>query len=821
MSQGLVRKPPIVSGLPPSIRAVPALTLACGFAAGILLRNSGFPGWVLATALVLGIGWTAVAAVQARRRLVTLLPLALFGLILTTTLTAGFVRLEMSMRVQPNDVRKLLRVDPADVAIYGRILTEPTWRDGRVRFQLTTREVQRGDSSISVRGRIQVVADRESRDGLHAGQPVRVQGMISPPAIRRNPADFDYGGFLARQEIHSILRVRTDGVELTEGSMSWVDRVLRRTRLRIRDAIETNVPSPGSRTIVYALTLGDRSGLSPEERERFARSGLMHLLAVSGLHVMLVGMVVYRLLRPGLMRMRLSWRTVEVARGSLTIGLLIGYMMVTGNSPSVVRAVVMASVFIVGASLERRSHPLNTIGIAALVLLAFRPFDLFQVGFQLSFSAVLSIILFSPAIPTGAKGSKMHPAIRYATQSIAVSVAATIGTMPALLFHFGRTSFAGLILNLGAIPTTAALLSSSLAMILTAGIPPLGTTFGAAANFLAALLIKMAGTGDVVFRWALVDVFVRDPFLLAAIGGTVVLPSIWSFGRARWKYMISILALLVASLWTFSSSPRSGTLDILFFDVGQADAALVTFPNGSNMLVDVGRRDFGFDAGDRVIVPHLKRFGIRRIDAVVITHPHNDHLGGLPSLLRQIPVHRVLDNGDDYDSAVYRESVQLIEENDIMRSTLRTGDTISIDPRVRILVLGPDESVGYGVNDRSVVLQIAYGNHRILLTGDAEHAAEAVLRRSFFEILSSDLIKVGHHGSSTSSGDGFVPLVATADRETHAVVSVGFVNRYRHPNPDVLDRWRSHGGLVHKTSLNGAIWFRSDGLSLERVDWRR
>jgi competence protein ComEC len=811
-----------MNGLPTSIRAVPALVLALCFAGGVVMSSLAVPFAIPVAVASTALCIRFTVALRSRGRIVTLVPLATVAAIAGATLLTGYLRHEVAHRPEVDDIRRWLRDESIEVLLSGRVVSEPVRRGDRVRFQIDVREIRVAGRPYGASGRALIVRDLEEAGDIYTGLSLEIGGNLAVPHRARNPADFDYQAFLARQGVYSILTSRSaDPIRLDASSISPVDRLLRSVRLHIRRTIDSHVASDESRSIVRALTLGDRSGLSNADRERFARSGLMHLLAVSGLHVLLVGMVFYRLLRPTLVRLKLRWTTIEVLRSGATIGLLLLYMMVTGNSPSVVRAVVMTSVFIFGTVLQRRTHPLNTLGIAALVLLAARPSDLFQAGFQLSFSAVSAIVLFSPAIPTRTTAARLHPFLRYAGQSAGVSLAATVGTMPVLLYHFGRTSFAGLALNLAAIPTTAALLSSSLLMLITAPISVVAAIFGSASDALAQILISLAGTGDTWFEWALVDMYVRDAWWLVALGGVVAIPSVWSIKPVRWKYLAVLGGFTLMGSWSQALSSRTGHLDILFFDVGQADAVLLKFPNGRSMLVDAGRRDFGFDAGERVILPHMRRFGLSRLDAIVITHPHNDHIGGLPHLLHHSMVRRVIDNGDAYDSGVFRETIHLIDRLALERRGVRSGDTLLVDPRVRILVLAPDARSGTGTNDRSVVLMVAFGKTRILLTGDAEQQAEGVLVHAFPELLQSDLVKAGHHGSSTSSTQEFVNLVTPPEVRSHAVVSVGAVNRYRHPSMEVVSRWRAQGAELHKTSLEGALWFRTDGKSVKSISWRR
>jgi competence protein ComEC len=260
---------------------------------------------------------------------------------------------------------------------------------------------------------------------------------------------------------------------------------------------------------------------------------------------------------------------------------------------------------------------------------------------------------------------------------------------------------------------------------------------------------------------------------------------------------------------------------VVFFDVGQSDAALVTLPNGRHLLIDAGLRSAYQDAGARTVVPHLHRFGIRRLDAVVVSHPHSDHLGGLNSILRSVPVGRVLHNGAEYDSDLYRENRALMDSLHVPSRAVHAGDTLDLDPHVRIQVLSPAANVPYpaDVNEASVVLRIAYGGTSFLFLGDAGLQAEQEMLAHYGPLLPGEVAKVGHHGSLTGSGPAFVKRVAS-DKPTIALVSTGLNNVYGLPKEEVVLRWREQGADVRITAHTGAVWLESDGARLWENPWR-
>jgi len=578
--------------------------------------------------------------------------------------------------------------------------------------------------------------------------------------------------------------------------------------------------------VLRALLLGDRSGIRDDQRERFAVTGLMHLLAVSGLHVFLVGMVLYVLLRPVLMRLRLHRRAVETGRAALTVVVLGLYVALTGGRPSVVRAVVMSGLFIGGTLLQRSSPSLNTLGVAAIVLLALRPTFLFDVGFQLSMAAVSALVTVHPRLMEGVpEGWTVRGPGEWAVSTVSASAAATIGTAPVLLWHFGWVSGAGLLLNVLGIPCTGAALSAAVGMIATGGAWPwIGAAFGNAADLAVRGLLLTSRWGADWLGWVGVRMAEPDPWILGGIAAGTVALAQWPRPRCRWRCVSCALLLLATGTWTKVVDRDAGpTLDVLFFDVGQGDAALVTTPGGRRLLVDTGPRSpTGRAEVSFSLIPYLERRGIGHLDTVVITHPDGDHLGGLPALLREVSIGRVLHSGRKGETDLYRETRRLLRRKGVPSRSVSRGDALLKKAAVRGRVLGPPARPSVrgleGENERSVVLHLTYGNVKILLPGDIEEDGERGLVRTYGSRLESRVAKVPHHGSASSSTPSFVEQVA--DSNTRAVVSVGRSNRFGMPSERVLSRWRSAGARVHSTAEQGAVWLRVDGRSVWTVEWK-
>ena len=722
-----------------------------------------------------------------------------------------------------------------DAVLVGRVVDVPKSKDGRLRFRLAVDSVQTTASLPAAMrpadGRVQATLVPDDTlaalPPLHRGDRVRLTARLRPPLPRRNPADFDYAAYLERQGVRSTaVAYRTEALAVAGTSLGPFGRGVEAVRAYISRTLAAHVPGDDARALLSALLLGERAALDDATTDAFRRTGLLHLLAISGLHVLLVGMLLYELLRGLLRRTRLSYAQVEVARAVLTLAVLVVYAVLTGGSASVVRAVAMAAVLMGGNVLQRSSTGLNTLGVAALVVLAARPAQLFEPGFQLSFGAVAGLVALRPALEAAmnarvGRGWKRSAWRRELVGGTLATVSATLATLPILLFHFGRLPLAGVLLNLVAVPLTAFTFGAALATVAFGGVPGLGDLFGASAGLLAGALEGLARTGDHALSALTLVHYETRAWVIAALVSALVTLALWPFRRMRGRMLIATAVLAVVAVgwnaWTARGGPA---LDLVMLDVGQGDATLVVAPNGRTMLIDAGPRDERFDAGERVVLPHLERFGVQQIDALVVTHPHADHAGGALALLRAGVVHTLFHNGDNYSSALWQETLAEAARQNIPVRVLHAGDTLALDPSVHFQVLSPAETLPHPpeTNDASVVLRLAYGQTTALLLGDAQLDAEAHLVARYRPLLAANVVKVGHHGSRTSSAPPLLNALRTPG--CTAVVSVAARNRFGLPDEEVLARWTRTCPTVKATSLTGAVWLRSDGRRFEPVEWR-
>lgn len=830
----------------------PALVAALCLGVGIV-GASAVPGvrplaWLGAAAGVSAIAGAYIAL--TRQRLVTLRPLALTASALVACAALGAARMAQWGALPDDHVAHAARAaeaiaDTSDadlsVVLWGTVDDAPEMRASGVRFTLRADSALRDARGQRVRGDVLVTLGLPRANpwsgetpevpvypDLRPGDRIAVAGVLLPARGARNPADFDYRRFLALRGVHATLRADgASSVAVLAPPEALLTRAANALRQRVRRALGANVQSEEARAVLAALLVADRSNIPEDTRDLFVRAGLVHLLAVSGLHVLLVGFVLHGVMGPLLARLGVPRKRAEWGRSLFTLGLLAMYVLVTGAAVPVTRAFVMASVVLIGRALEKPFDSLNTLGVAALVLLIARPTALFEVGFQLSFSAVAALATLTPlgllalrrAIPERilARGG-----VKWAAEMTLASGAATLGTAPVLLVHFGRVPLAGLVLNLAAIPLTAASLGAGLMTVLVAPIGPLASVFGALANASSLALLRVSEWGARGVGWFALEGFVASGLILCAMAAGLGALALWRRPRARWRVGLAALGLLVLAGWRdVASGEQRPHLDVVFLDVGQGDATLLSFPGDRHVLIDAGPA-FGWDHGERTVLPHLQRYGIDRLDAVIATHPDADHTGGLPAVLAGVEVGRLVHNGRTRDDGPWARTLHLADSLAIPQQTVAAGDTLSLAPeaRVRVLAPGPDALASGDANEGSVALLVQFGETDVLLTGDAETASEAEMVDLYGPLLDAEIATVGHHGSRTSSTESFVRAARGRSEATWAVVSVAKRNRYGLPDEEPLARWAASGATVVSTAEDGAVWLRTDGRQVRRVTWR-
>ncbi len=803
------------------MRGKPAVPACLAFAAGVVIARYALEGVVTAHNLLFAL-LACLLAVGMLAMLKRSGAVVGYGL-MAGLLAAGALRYLLAAGASTDRMHivHIARPEGQDAVVRGVAISAPDQRPDHALVTLRASEVGLPHGTVRVRGKV-LLRLRTSFCPIRYGDLLEVEGVLMLPPAQRNPGGFDYREYLRAQGIHAILRCRDlESVHfLGSGSASWLLRSLvYPVRERIVWTVERSFGGD-QRAFLKGLLVGARGEIRPELRQAFANTGVVHVLAVSGLHVGFVALIAMALVRVA--------PIPAAVRPLVVCAVLVLFALITEARPPVVRATIMACALLLSTSLRRVTNVYNTLAVAGLVVLWVNPFELFQAGFQLSFAAVLSIVslyrrlqqaLRTPLLRALQRNSFFGTAV---APLLFVSMAAQLGTLPLTAYYFGLVPLVSLVANMLVVPTVGLIVALGYTTVLIGLLCWPMAKFYAAANWLVltVLLRGVEWLGNLPFAF----VPYHQPRFLHAVAYYGLLACGLHLREARWRGRALLLGLAVAccAVWAQALRPR-GLLEAAVLDVGQGDSAFIRFPNGTCVLVDAGPADSTMSAGRTFVEPFLRSQGVHGLDALVVTHPHSDHYGGATHLLRSLRVDRLYAPAQEDTTLSYLETLRVADSVGVRPHRVLAGAEISSDSSALLLVLhptprfvGPCAAPPYGMNNTSLVLLLIYGRTRLLLMGDAEIPAEEALLR-YGSLLQSPIVKVGHHGSSLSSGSQFLEAV----RAEVALVSVGAGNPYRLPARSALERIHRSGAKVLRTDHEGAIVFRSDGRRWQQVKWRR
>lgn len=685
---------------------------------------------------------------------------------------------------------------------------------------------------VSVRARLREVRGLVNPGIPDSAMPARIAGIDvfagvgSADAITRR----------VTAPAHGSPVIRTFGFPL---GLAWA-RAAAHARQALDGAIA--VAAGGQvRSFLQTTILGSRRSAGEEVEAGFRAAGATHVLSVSGLHLAAVAAVVYLGLCRGLGHVpRLAlWIDPRRLAAAFAVPTVAFYTSLTGAAVATVRSALMAAAGFLAIVLGRRGTPLVAIAAAVIVLCVDSPLVVFDVSFQLSVASVAALALVAPVLVVAIEGApetgarRRQPEGRLARlgrsaalwlgRFLAASAAASVTTAPLVAHHFGEVTPASLAGNLVLVPLVEL-------VVVPFGLA--GAALGAlGASAPAWLLLQVAATAAraalgvaELFRafapvWLTRAPNVLETVALVAAGalGLLAIPKSNSLATRRRTFAaLAAAGLVVAavSLGGREYGRRTSTdLVVTFLDIGQGDAAVVEAPGGAVILIDGGGTfEGGFDPGARVVEPFLRARGITHVDLVALSHPHPDHMNGLFRVIERFSIGTLWTSGDDGDNPEYRRLIGAAEARGIARprpATWRTGE-VTIEPLGPFSGDGQAEWIGdpegLSVNDASLVLRAAYRDRAVLFTGDLEADGEGELRgrSERGHTVASDILKVPHHGSRTSSSDELLDVV----RPRTAVMSLGWRNRFRFPRAEVVERYRRRGIAVLRTDLSGAITIR-------------
>ena len=615
------------------------------------------------------------------------------------------------------------------------------------------------------------------------GDILSVKGKIDEPQGRRNNRGFDYSLYLKSKKI--LGTIRAEHVEKVGEDKTFKGRFNKKIndlRNEIIERIDSNIKK-SNRGIIKGILIGNKNDLEDEIKESFRVSNLSHMLAISGAHFS------YIILFCTIVLKKLKFKRL---RQSLTIIFILFFMCLTNMTPSVVRAGIMAIMIILASIFKRRADVWTSLAISLLIQITFNPYVIFDVGLQLSYGGVIGIVLFYKSLEE--KLNKLKEL--KVNKAIAVTLGANIIIMPIMMYHFSTISLTFVISNL--------ICSSFLGIIIILGfisvcfnIPFLYSIL----DFFISIFSKLVSfCSKIPFS----SVYIKTPSLIQIILIYILILIFYliitdKLKLERIKKFVVIILIVVISL---NFRIPTNNLIIHFIDVGQGDSCLMLHKNYVILLDGGGSKDSSFDIGKNTLLPYLLARKIKTIDYMIVSHFDADHAEGFIYVLNNMKVKNAILPIQAEESSLYKKFVSICEVKKINVIYLKRGDNFNIGD-LYFETLHPSTKFisENAMNNNALVVKLYYYNTSILFTGDIEAPAEAELVKKYKDRLKSDILKVGHHGSKSSTTKDFLEAV----NPKIALIGVGKDNKFGHPDRDVIGRLEANKTIIYRTDMDGEI----------------
>ena len=741
----------------------------------------------------------------------------------------GVMRYQAVDNLPSNDISNFAG---GDVRVTGTIREQPRVRLNAddtysVLYTVDVESIIRSQEEVTVTGGLYINARYKNQNDIPTaliGYKISAYGNVRKPINYNNPGQLDLVMMLKSNGITASLSAGKRGVEIeyVEGSL-WIKflRMMAAVREHYRESMR-QVMSNEDAAAIFAMLFGGYEGLKPELTESFVTTGIVHILSVSGSHMSLLAATTAWICN------FFGWRRwIKIFVG---LSVILSYCVLSGFIFPVIRSAFMGFlVFFASESDEYNRNSRRSLTLIAMFILFYSPLALFHISFQLSFLATAGLIYFAPILNKTLKKYfksrfklKKSKALDFVIMSISITTAALIFSQPIIAWYFNQLSVSSLLSNLLVIP----ILEMVIIFGLLAG--TIGLIFPFAAQFvflfdslifgiayelnklIAALPASNIYFPTINFAWS----GLYYAILLFIIQKRKVKEKILNLCRENIKIIQGLCAaiVLVIAFNVGVHITKPPEMQVHFIDVHQGDSALVITPNGHAMMFDTGGvREHAYDIGARVDVPYLHHYGVTALDYIFLSHAHEDHTAGAGSIVKMIDVGKIITAHEP--KAEYAASMALSEESDKLKNLRAAdeGEVFEIDGVKVEVLFSPKFSgkISTG-NEISNVYRVTFGKVSFLFTGDLVKENEAVILSEKTDVKST-VLKVGHHGSNTSSSKEFVEAV----NPQYAVFCVGADNTFGHPRPEVVELMEDVDAKVYRTDRDGAIIFTTDGNNIK------
>ena len=855
MAAGLAQNLKPQDGMSYTIYFRPVIPLLLALIAGIAL-GSWIPGHRLQTGFIISLCVVLILFFILKQKAALILPLVLFAAV-------GYLCIQpwLTPKLPSNHVVHFRDTHPWKIV--GVIANRPVAVRNRLKFILRTETLGAKKAPFAVTGKIRVTVSG-NMPRLFRGDRVALVSKIRSIQNFKNPGGFDYKRYMAFKGVRASAYVAGERLTIRKRHIKKeLGRLIDDARSSICGLIEKSV-STESKGVLKALIVGDRDSIPPALREAFNRAGVGHLLAISGLHIGIVATWAFFSLTWLLSYCKpLLWQAwSKKAAVVLSMIPVFAYGLLAGMSPSTQRAVIMVTIFLLTFLFEREHDLVNTLALAAMLILIIDPPALFSISFQLSFAAVLVIIYSLSRVPNpwlSDQNRMPKPKFLLIKQKLfaffIASFFAITGTIPLLMLYFNQVSLAGFFVNIIIVPLIGFMVvplgllavflyplsAFGASVFLKAGAAVLSPTLGIV-NFFAGLPYAAVKTVTPTYFeiglyyllfWSLLNLK-RTRAILAVeqdlqeaeertrriFLGKKLFRTTLRHKIARIIVAVVIIAAIADTFYWLNKRFWHDDLRVTVIDVGHGSSALLELPDGYNIMIDGGGFSDNtiFDIGARIIAPLLWRKKIKTVETLILSHPNSDHLNGLTYIAENFDVKEVWTNNQATNTIGYDKFMTVIEKKSIRLPAFKTLPRLHEINGVRLELLHP--SVDFAdkskrgwwrdLNNNSLVIKVTLGSQSFLFPGDIKARAETELIAATGDHLSSTILIAPHHGSKTSSS---IPFLDAVNPET-VIISSGWQSRFGFPHQPVLNRYKQRGVRIFETARHGAVSMTTDGRSL-------